>query len=87
MHPKITLKSLIEEHARLDFSDFLSTLLAIFHVINKKFHPARLLTYLVKKRSYCCHKLTEPILTIVELLNLVQKISCIHFHIGNYLSK
>ena len=27
-----TLKSLIEEHARLDFSDFLSTLLAIFHV-------------------------------------------------------
>ena len=28
-----TLKSLIEEHARLDFSDFLSTLFAIFHVI------------------------------------------------------
>ena len=46
-----TLKSLIEEHARLDFSDFLSTLLAIFHVINKKFHPARLLTYLVKKQA------------------------------------
>ena len=42
-----TLKSLIEEHARLDFSDFLSTLLPIFHVINKKFHPARLLIYLV----------------------------------------
>ena len=36
-----TLKSLIEEHARLDFSDFLSTLLAIFP-------PARLLFYLVK---------------------------------------
>jgi hypothetical protein len=46
-----TLKSLIEEHACLDFSDFLSTLLAIFHVINKKFHPARLLTYLVKKQA------------------------------------
>ena len=42
-----TLKSLIEEHARLDFSDFLSTLLAIFHVINEKFPPARLLIYLV----------------------------------------
>ena len=33
----LTLKSLIEEHARLDFSDFLSTLLAIFHAINEKF--------------------------------------------------
>ena len=42
-----TLKSLIEEHARLDLSDFLSTLLAIFHVINKKFPPACLLIYLV----------------------------------------
>ena len=41
-NPLPTLKSLIEEHARLDFSDFLSTLLAIFHVINKKLHPARL---------------------------------------------
>ena len=47
----LTLKSLIEEHARLDFSDFLSTLLAIFHVINKKFHPARLLIYLVNKQA------------------------------------
>ena len=46
-----TLKSLIEEHARLDISDFLSTLLAIFHVINKKLQPARLLTYLVKSRQ------------------------------------
>ena len=46
-----TLKSLINEHARLDFSDFLSTLFAIFHVINKKFHPARLLIYLVKKEA------------------------------------
>ena len=44
-----TLKSLIEKHARLEFSDFLSTLLAIFHVINKKFHPDRLLIYLVNK--------------------------------------
>ena len=46
-----TLKSPIEEHARLDFSDFLSTLFAIFHVINEKFHPARLLIYLVKKQA------------------------------------
>mgnify|MGYP001359363001 CR=1 FL=1 len=46
---KSTLKSLIEEHTRLDFSDFLSTLLAIFYAINKKFHPARLLIYLVNK--------------------------------------
>ena len=45
------LKSLIEEHARLDFSDFLSTLLAIFHVINEKFHSARLLIYLVNKQA------------------------------------
>ena len=44
-----TLKSLIEEHARIDFSDFLSTLLTIFHVISEKFHPARLLIYLVNK--------------------------------------
>ena len=48
-----TLKSLIEEHARLDFSDFLSTLLAIFHVINEKFPPARLLIYLVNKQAGC----------------------------------
>ena len=46
-----TLKSLIEEHARLDFSDFLSTLLVIFHVINKKFLPARLLISLVNKQA------------------------------------
>jgi hypothetical protein len=44
-----TLKSLIEEHARLNFSDFLSTLLAIFHVINEKFHPTCSLIYLVNK--------------------------------------
>ena len=44
-----TLKSLIEEHSRLDFSDFLSTLLTIFHVINEKFHPARVFIYLVNK--------------------------------------
>ena len=46
-----TLKSLIEEHACLDFSNFLSTLLAIFYVINEKFHPARLLIYLVNKQA------------------------------------
>ena len=46
-----TLKSLIEEQACLDYSDFLSTVLAIFHAINKKFHPARLLTYLVKMQA------------------------------------
>ena len=46
-----TLKSLIEEHARLDFSDFLSTLLTIFNVINEKFHSARLLIYLVNKQA------------------------------------
>ena len=44
-----TLNSLIEEHACLDFSNFLSTLLAIFHVISEKFYPARLLIYLVNK--------------------------------------
>ena len=42
-----TLKSLIEEHARLDFSDFLPTLLAIFP-------PARLLFYLVKWKIPPC---------------------------------
>ena len=46
-----TLKSLIEEHARLYFSVFPSTLLAIFHVINEKFPPARLLIYLVNKQA------------------------------------
>ena len=47
----VTLKSQIEEHAHLDFSDFLSTLFAIFDVINEKFHPALLLIYLVKKQA------------------------------------
>ena len=51
VHTSHTLKSLIEEHARLDFSDFLSTLLAIFYVINEKVHPARLLIYLVCKQA------------------------------------
>ena len=46
-----TLKSLIEEHACLDFSDFLSTLLAIFYVVNEKFPPACLLIYLVNKQA------------------------------------
>ena len=46
-----TLKFLIEEHARLAFLDFLSLLLAIFHVINEKFPPARLLIYLVNKQA------------------------------------
>jgi hypothetical protein len=41
-----TLKSLIGEHARLDS-------LAIFHVINEKFHPARLLVYLVNNQEEC----------------------------------
>ena len=36
-----TLNSLVEEHVRLNFSDFLSTLLAIFHVIKEKIHLAR----------------------------------------------
>ena len=47
----LTLKSLIKEYVSLDFSDFLSTLLAIFHVINEKFHPACLLIYLVNKQA------------------------------------
>ena len=47
----LTLKSLIEKNARLDFSYFLSTLLAIFHVRNEKFHPACLLIYLVNKHA------------------------------------
>ena len=44
-----TLKSLIEEHARLDFSDFLSTLLAIFHVIRRKIPPCSFIKLLSKK--------------------------------------
>ena len=40
-----------DEHACLDFSNFLSTLLTIFHVINEKLHPAPLLIYLVNKRA------------------------------------
>ena len=39
------------QHARLDFSDFLFTLLAIFHVMNEKFHPARLLVYILSKKA------------------------------------
>ena len=41
----------MEEHARLDFSDFLFTLLAICHIIKEKFHPAHLLIYLVNKQA------------------------------------
>ena len=48
---KITLKSLIEEHASLNFQNFHSTLFAIFHVVNEKFHPTRLLIYLVDKQA------------------------------------
>ena len=44
-----TLKFLIEEHARLDFSDFLSTLLEIFHVMNKKIPPCSFINLLNKK--------------------------------------
>ena len=43
--PQPTLKSLIEEHARLNFSDFHSTLLVIFHEVKEKIHPAHLLIY------------------------------------------
>ena len=46
-HLQASLKSLIEEHARLDFSYFLSTQSAIFYVINKKFHPAYLFNNLL----------------------------------------
>ena len=38
----LLLKSLIEEHARLDFLVFLSTRLAISYVINEKFQNDRL---------------------------------------------
>ena len=38
-------------HAQENFSDFLSTLLAFFHVINEKFRPACLLIYLVNKQA------------------------------------
>ena len=48
---RITLKSLIEENARLDFSDFLSTLLVSFHLISRKFHSTHLLIYLVNKQA------------------------------------
>ena len=41
----------MEEHARLDFSDFLFTLLAICHIIKEKFHPTHLLIYLVNKQA------------------------------------
>ena len=51
LYSDLTLKSLIEEHACLNFSDFHSTLLAIFHVVNKKFHPASLLIYLENKQA------------------------------------
>ena len=47
----LTLKSLIEEHACLDLSDFLSTLLAIFYVRNEKSHPARLCINLLIKKA------------------------------------
>ena len=45
-HPVNTLKSLIEEHACLDFSDFLSTLLAIFY-----FPLCSFIIYLVNKQT------------------------------------
>ena len=49
--PSPTLKCLIEEHACLNFSDFHSTLLSIFHAVNEKFHPASLFIYLVNKQA------------------------------------
>ena len=48
-----TRKSLIEEHARLNLSNFLSTLLANFYGLNEKFYPAPLLIYLVNKKAGC----------------------------------
>ena len=48
---KIDLKSLINEHARLAFLEFFSTILSFFHVINKQFHLTRLLIYLVNKQA------------------------------------
>ena len=50
----ITLKSLINEHARLAFLEKISTILSIFHVINIKFHHTRLLIYLVNKQAGWC---------------------------------
>ena len=41
----------MEEHACLNFSDFLSTLLAIFHVINKKNPPCSFINLLCKKKQ------------------------------------
>ena len=42
----------MEEHARLNFSDFLSTLLeTFFYVINEKFYPTLFLIYLVNKQA------------------------------------
>ena len=52
MHKQGTLKSLIEEHAHLDFSDFLSNLFAIFYVIKEKFHTTCLLIHFVKKQTW-----------------------------------
>ena len=54
------MKSLKEERARLDFSDFLSTLFSIFHVINEKFHPARLLIYLSNKKAGRVNFFSKP---------------------------
>ena len=47
---KDTLQSVINEHARLAFLEKFSTILSIFHVINTKFHHARLFIYLVNKQ-------------------------------------
>ena len=45
-----TLKSLIEEHARLDISDFLSSLLSIFHAMFKqKIPPCSFINLFSKK--------------------------------------
>ena len=44
-----TLKSLIEEHARLDFSDFLSTLFAIFSCNKQKIPPCSFIDLLSEK--------------------------------------
>ena len=47
----VTLNFLINEHACLAFLEFFATILSIFYVINEKFHPTRLLIYIVNKQT------------------------------------
>ena len=48
---RLYIQLFIEEQAHLNFSDCLSTLLEIFHIINKKFHPALFLIHLENKQA------------------------------------